>query len=267
MPARQPTAFGELLRYWRGTRKLSQLELALAAEVSARHVSFVETGRSRPSREMVLRLVEVLDLPLRDRNKLLHAAGLAPAFGETDLDSAEMAGVRRSLEFLLDRHDPCPAVVVDRHWNLLLQNRGAAVVLPRFVASPAALAPPINVMRLLFDPNGVRPFIVNWDELAASMVQRLHREAALDPGDDRARVLLETALAAGVPASWRVPELGADQSPMVEMRLRDGELELALFSAVTTIGTPLDVTLQELRLETFFPVDEASAAALRSLTD
>lgn len=270
MPAsqRKPTALGELLRYWRRVRKLSQLECALEAEVSARHLSFVETGRSRPGRDMVMRLAEVLDLPLRDRNALLHAAGFAPVYRETGLDDPELAPVRAAIEFLLERHDPYPAVLVDRHWNQLLGNRSAMTVLPRFVRSPEVLAPPINVMSLLFDPRGVRDFVVNWEELAGVLIQRLHREAAHDPGDQRMQALLDEALSAeGVPEDWRTPDLGADHPIMIEMRVRRDDLELGLYSAITTLGTPLDITLQELRLETFLPADVASDRLLRDLVD
>lgn len=263
---RKPTALGELLRYWRGIRKLSQLDLALEAEVSARHLSFVETGRSKPSREMVLRLAEVLELSLRDRNGLLHASGFAPVYRETRLDDPELAPVRRSIEFLLSRHDPYPAVLVDRHWNQLMGNRAASAIMPRFVKSAEALTPPINTMKLLFDPAGIRPFVVNWEELAGAMVQRLHREVAHDPGDEPMCALLDMALSAdGVPDSWRAPDLGAEHPIVVEMRVRRGDLELGLFSAITTLGTPLDITLQELRLETFLPADEQTEQTLRDL--
>lgn len=265
MPARQATPFGALLRSWRGARKLSQLDLATEAGVSARHLSFLENGRARPSREMVLLLAEVMAVPLREQNALLQAAGFAAAYGETDLDAPEMAAVRASIRFLLDRHEPYPAVLLDRHWNVVMTNRGGTALLSGFVLSPAALQPPVNVMRLLFRPDGARSFIVNWDELAAAMIQRLHREAALAARDDRAHALLAEALAADVPADWRTPRLGADQPVLVPMRLARDGLEVALFSAITTLGTPLDVTLQELRLETFFPADDESEAALRAL--
>lgn len=262
----RPTAFGELLRYWRRARKRSQLDLALEAQVSARHLSFVETGRSRPSRDMVLRFAEVLDLPLRERNAMLNAAGYASVFSEAGLDAEEMAAVRRSLEFLLERHEPHPAVVLDRHWTAQLRNRAAGAVLAHFVASPDILSAPLNLVRLLFSPGGVRPSIVNWRELAGAMIQRLHREAALDPSDQELAALLDEALAAGdVPADWRAHDHAARPPVLLEMRLRRGDLELGLFSAITTLGTPLDVTLQGLRLETFFPVDEDSARTLRAL--
>lgn len=262
------SAFGELLRYWRGVRCVSQLQLATRAEVSARHVSFIETGRSKPSRQMVVQIADVLDVPLRERNVLLHAAGFAPAYRESDWESDELSAVRRSLEFLLERHNPYPAVVVDRHWNLLLQNRASSTLLAGFVESPAALAAPTNVMQLLFRPDGIRPFIVNWEEIASAMIERLRREAALDPGDEQTQALLAHALDSGDEAARRpAPDRTVNSPVIVEMHLRRGDVELRLFSAITTLGTPLDITLQELRLETFFPADDASAAVVRSLAE
>jgi transcriptional regulator with XRE-family HTH domain len=252
--------FGTLLRSWRQARHFSQLDLAGEAEVSARHISFLETGRAQPSRDMVMRLADVLDVPLRERNALLQAAGFAAGYRQTELSAPELAAVRRSLEFLLERHAPYPAVLVDRHWNLRLANRPAMVLLPRFVDA-AALQPPINVVRLLFRADGFRPHVVNWDEVAASLVDRLHREATLAATDPEARALLDEALATGAKADPRA----APAQPIIPIHLRRGDLELRIFSAITTLGTPADVTLQELRLETFFPADEASDAALRKL--
>ena len=258
--------FGELMRYWRRVRSVSQLQLALEADVSSRHVSFMETGRSQPSRQMVVQIAEALEVPLRERNTLLQSAGFAPQYRESALDSEELASVRQSLEFLLERHNPYPAVVVDRHWNVVLQNRASLQLLPRFVETPAALAPPVNVMRLLFRNDGIRPFVVNWDELSSAMIQRLHRESAFDPGDNEAAALLaEVLIAVGRSCDSRLPNLIGENPVTAEMRLRRGNLELGLFSAITTLGTPFDITLQELRMETFFPVDTASENVVRSL--
>jgi len=248
------------MRYWRGARKWSQLDLAAEAEISSRHLSFLETGRAQPSRDMVLRLAEVLDVPLRERNPLLAAAGFAPMYRETDLGSPQLAAVRKSIEFLLERHNPYPAVLVDRHWNLRLQNRAATMALGMFAD---VVTPPINVMRELFA--GMRPFVANWDEIAPVMLQRVHREA-LANGDPGSRALLDAILAMdGIPAEWRVPDLDHEPPVIVPLCLRRGDLELKLFSTVTTLGTPLDITLQELRLETFFPADDATDQKLRAL--
>lgn len=267
MSTKTATAFGELLRYWRGVRSVSQLQLAVDADVSSRHVSFMETGRSKPSRQMVVRIAEVLEVPLRERNTLLQAAGFAPLYRQSDLGGEELASVRQSLEFLLERHNPYPAIVVDRHWGLLLQNRASAQLLPRFVKSPAAFAAPINVMKLLFRADGMRPFVVNWEELSSAMIQRIHREAALDPFDQAAQDLLAEALESGVPTSAQFPDPTAGTPVTAEMRLKRDDLELGLFSAITTLGTPFDITLQELRMETFFPVDAASEQTLRELVE
>jgi transcriptional regulator with XRE-family HTH domain len=260
--------FGSLLRSFRAARRLSQLEMALAAGISTRHLSCLETGRAGPSREMVVLLAGVLDLSLRDRNVLLQAAGFVPIYTESDLADPALAAIRSSIEFLLERHAPYPAVLVDRTWTVRLFNAPAIAVLARFVADPALLAGPLNLMRLLFDPAGSRPFIVNWEEVASMMIERLHREAASAAGDDASRGLLNELLAIeGVPSDWRRPRLSVDPSFMVPLRLSRGDCEIALYSAITTLGTPQDVTLQELRLETFLPADAASDRALRSMVE
>ena len=251
-------AFGDLMRYWRGARKWSQLDLAAEAEISSRHLSFLETGRAQPSREMVLRLAEVLDVPLRERNPLLAAAGFAPVYRETDLYSPALATVRKSIEFLLERHNPYPAVLVDRHWNLKLQNRAATVALAHFID---VVQPPVNVMRAMF---GMKAFITNWDEIAPVMIQRLHREA-LAQGDAGSRALLDEIMKMDIPNEWRVADLSNETPVIVPLCLRRGELALNLFSTVTTLGTPLDITLSELRLETFFPADDATDETLRKM--
>lgn len=266
MPLRSLSPFGQLLRFWRTTRKRSQLDLALEADVSARHLSFVETGRAQPSRQMVLLLADVLDVPLRDRNALLQAAGFVAAYRETDLDAPELAAVRKSIEFVLERHNPYPSVLVDRHWNLRLQNRTAARTLPLFLAGPVP-PPPVNLMRLLFHADGARRFIVNWHELAAAMIHRLQRDATQAGSDGETRALLEELLGAeDVPADWRTPDFGADPPAFVPMRLERNGLELSFFSAITTLGTPQDITLSELRMETFFPADDRTDQALRALS-
>ncbi len=256
--------FGSLMKHWRSTRKMSQLELALEAGVSARHLSFIETGRARPSREMVLLLAEVLDVPLRERNTLLRGAGFADVYRETNLDAPEMASVRQALRFLLDRHEPYGAFVLDREFNILLSNRASMQVMSRFLDAPPA--PPVNLMKLLFDPAGARRYVENWEQVAHVQVQRLHREAlASEPGSP-VRALLKSLLdAPDVPRAFRVPDLTSEPSPLVPLTLRRGDLRLSLFSTIACIGTPLDVTLHELRIETFFPADRATDDALRAL--
>jgi len=258
-----PAEFGALLRQWRGRQKLSQLELALRAEVSARHLSFVENGRAQPSREMVLLLAEVLDVPLRERNRLLRAAGFADQYRETALDDPQMAAARRALEFVLDRHEPFPATVVGPGWDVRMANRAAMRLILHFAPQGG---PRPNLMRLLFDPRGARPFVVNWEEVASAMIQRVHREAlAGGPGCPSEALLGELLDQPEVPADWRQPDLLRDSAPYFRLVLEKGDLRLALFTTIATFGTPHDVTLQELRLESFFAADDATDEALRRL--
>ena len=259
-----PAEFGALLRQWRSRHKLSQLELALRADVSARHLSFVETGRAQPSRDMVLLLAESLDVPLRERNRLLRAAGFADHYRETTLDDPELAAARRALQFILERHEPFPAAVVGPSWEVRMANRAAMRLITYF--APEAAAPP-NLLRLLFDPRGARPYLVNWEEVASGMIQRLHREAlAGGPGSPSEALLREVLDHPGVPSDWRKPDLLRPQAPFFRLVLERGDLRLALFTTIATFGTPHDVTLQELRLETFFACDEETEAALRQLS-
>lgn len=257
--------FGELLRAWRTARKLSQLDMAETAGVSARHLSYLETGRSNPSRDMVLLLCDVLDVPLRQRNALLDAAGFASRYRETDLMAPEMAPVRRSLEFLLARHEPYPAIVCDGRWEVRLANQAARRVFSAFVSG---LSAPLNVVRLFFSDGdrGMRRYITNFDECGAILVQRLHREALASGGGSEARALLDDVLASGLPGDWKVPDLGATAAPILPIHLKKDDLELRLFSALTTLGTPIDVTAQECRLETFFPADAETDERLRRMS-
>lgn len=244
---------------------MSQLDLALEAQVSAKHVSFVETGRARPSREMVIHLADALAVPLRERNVLLRAAGFAELYPERSLEDPALEPILRSLDLWLDRLNPLPAILVDRHWNIRRQNRAALCVLGRFV-DLAAVDAPLNAIRVVFDRAGLRPWIENWDEVGAILVQRLHREALASPGDATIRSLLEEALSLpDLPRDWRVPNLEAPLDLVVPIHLLRDELELRLFTALATLGTPQDVTLQELRLETFLPADAASDAVLHRL--
>jgi transcriptional regulator with XRE-family HTH domain len=257
-----PTNVGDLLRGWRRRRHLSQLELSLEAEVSARHLSFVETGRSKPSRELVLHLAEHLAVPLRDRNTLLLAAGYAPAHPRTALDAPDMAPVRRALDAILAGHEPYPAVIVDHRWDVVTANRAALGALVEGVA-PELLAPPMNALRVTLHPDGLAPRIVNLAEWAAHLLERLRRQATAS-GDPELAALLEEL--------QRYPGVGAghDDSDtagrlFVPLRLRHDRLgELAFFSTIATFGTALDLTMAELAIESFFPADDTTAAALRS---
>jgi len=255
--------FGKLLRHWRSSRRLSQLTLATEAEISSRHLSFLETGRAQPSREMVLLLSDALDVPLRERNVLLVAAGYAPTYRETELLAPELAHVRQALDFILKQQEPYPALVVDRHWNLLRQNEAASRLLGLVLdAEAAAQVPgPPNVMRMTFHPQGLRPSIANWEALAGPLIQQIHREAVGGIPDEGTKRLLEELLAyPGVPARWRTPDAKAQSAPLVPLALRKGDLMLRFFTTIATLGTPQDITLQELRVECCFPADEATKA-------
>jgi transcriptional regulator with XRE-family HTH domain len=258
---------GQLLRQWRAQRGLSQLDLSVDAGISARHLSFVETGRAQPSREMVLLLSRALDVPLRDRNELLVAAGYAPIYRQTDLASPAMAQVRRALDFILRQQEPYPALVLDRHWDVLAVNEASTRVQARFLDPAAAseLGPP-NAMRLMFHPRGFRPFIVNWEATAASMIQWLHRDVVSGIGDSRTRALLDELLAyPDVPRHWRRLDLDVSTAPFLPIELRRDDLGLKFFTTLTSLGTPHDITLQELRIESFFPADEATEEVSRRL--
>lgn len=253
---------GGLLRDWRRRRRLSQLDLALEAEVSARHLSFVETGRSQPSRDFVLHIAEHLEVPLRDRNSLLLAAGYAPVHHETSLDAAEMAPVRSAIDKILAGQDPYPAVVVDRRWDLVSMNRSATDIFTEGVA-PDLLTPPVNTLRVSLHPEGLAPRIVNLAEYSSHLLTRLDRQAAVSA--DPALIALGDELCRyrGVVKS---PPAGADStvSLFVPLVLRVAHQQLTFFSTIATFGTALDVTLAELAIESFFPADEVTASTLRA---
>src|SRR5256886_8043682 len=252
--------FGPLLRRWRTRRRLSQLDLAVEGGVSTRHLSFIETGRAQPSREMVLLLAHVLDVPLRDRNDLLTMAGYAPLYRETVLEAPALTQARRALDFILRQQEPYPALVLDRHWNVLKVNDGSARVQAVFLdpASVATLGAP-NAMRLMFHPKGFRPWIVNWEPTAASLIQWLHRDVATGFADAETHALLEELLAyPDTPRQWRALDLDASPAPFLPIEFRKGDLVLRYFTTLTTLGTPPDITLQGLRVGAFFPADEAT---------
>jgi transcriptional regulator with XRE-family HTH domain len=249
---------GDLLRDWRRRRRLSQLELSNEAGISARHLSFLETGRSRPSREMVLRLSERLDVPLRERNGLLMAAGFAPVYRERSIDAPEMRPARQALNRVLDGHEPYPAVVVDRSWNLVMANEAAMLF---FEDVPEELVrPPVNVHRFALHPQGLAARVVNLPEVRAHLVARVARQVALT-GDRELAALHEETRAYGAGDEDAPHEPSHDIA--LPTRLRYGDQVLSFFSTVTTFGTAEDVTLAELAIEAFFPADEETAAFLR----
>ena len=259
-----PAGFGSLLRQWRAARRMSQQQLAIESEVSTRHISYVENGKSSPSREMVLILASALDLPLRERNALLCAAGFAPVYRESNLGAPEMLPVRRAFDAILAHHEPYPAIVLTRAWDIVCMNEAFMRLFELFLKPPFDPIVGQNVMHSLFHPGGVRPYVSNWDEVAGFLIERLYRESITELETSESRRLLEALLAyPGVRS--RVREVDLVQAPQVciTVNLEKDDTQLVLFSTLTTLGTPLDVTAQELRIESYFPADETTADWLR----
>jgi transcriptional regulator with XRE-family HTH domain len=261
----QTRTIGDHLREWRQRRRLSQLDLALAAEISTKHLSFLETGRAQPSREMVLRLAQELDVPLRDRNVLLVAAGYAPVFAQRALDDPALQAARTAVDLVLKGHEPYPALAVDRHWHLVAHNAGIARLIAS--ASPQLLRPPVNVLRLSLHPEGLAPRIENLPEWRAHLLARLRQQidATADAG---LTTLLEELAAYPAPGSAKAARMNVTQDyagVVVPLRFATEAGTLSLFSTTTIFGTPVEVTLAELAIESFFPADAATAALLQKL--
>ena len=257
--------FGQVLSEWRAFRRMSQLDVALAAGVSQRHVSFVESGRAQPSREMISKLAAGLDLPLRARNNLFLAAGYAPVYAERRLDLAEMSSARDALDLILRRHEPFPAIVMDAQWNIVMQNAAAARIVASCVAAEAlarlSSGGALNFMRLMFAADGLQPRIENWPKTRAALLGRLRREAAANPLAPSGHLLRE--LDDGLSATnYRVDDRPIE--PILALELRVGDDRIRLFSTFATFGTPQDVTLQELRIDMSFPADEPTRRWLES---
>ena len=262
--ASQVRPFGEHLRAWRLRRRMSQLDLAGEADISTRHLSFVETGRSVPSREMVLRLAERLEVPLRERNALLVAAGYAPMYRERPLDDPALAAAREAVQLILKSHEPYPALAVDRHWNLLAHN----ALVPHLLAGVAAslVQPPVNVLRLSLHPEGLAPRIANIGQWRHHLFERL-RQQIQATGDTQLQALEQELRTYPMPPDGDATRLeGEVLGIVVPLRFRTPSGVLNLISTTTIFGSPVDVTLQELALETFFPADAATAAALQRLS-
>lgn len=260
-----PRKLGELVRSWRTARRISQEALADRAGVSARHLSFVENGRSQPSREVVLALAGALDVPIRERNALLAAAGFAAAFTCSPLEADELAYLRKAIAHVLAQQEPYGAVVVDGRWDVIDMNNGARRLFARF--PPEDLSAAANLIVGTLHPKGLRPYIVNWDELAGLLVARLHREVSARPADEElARLLARVLALPGVPAAWRVPAPGRIAAPFATVHLRSPSFEVRVFTMLTSIGTALDVTAEEVHIESYFPADDASERALRALS-
>lgn len=253
---------GEQLRGWRLRRRMSQLDLALDAEISSRHLSFLETGRARPSREMLLRLAERLDVPLRERNVLLTAAGFAASFPERTLDHPALSAARSAVDLVLKGHEPFPALAVDRHWTIVSMNQAVTPLLAD--VESALLQPPVNALRISLHPDGLAPRIANFFEWRGHLLDRLRRQVELS-GDATLAALRAELAAYPVPCPERSPPRDDYSGVFVPLRLRMGESVLNVFSTTTMFGTPTDVTLSELAIEAFFPADPQTAAALQSL--
>ncbi|WP_421717503.1 helix-turn-helix domain-containing protein [Algiphilus sp.] len=263
--------FGDALRAWRQERRQSQLALSLAAGVSQRHLSFLESGRARPSRLMVLQLAEALDLPLRQRNQLLIAAGFAPSYPKRTLAHPDMTPIRSALDMLLHHHRPYPAVVIDRHWNITLMNPPMQRMLALLgdieaIWTTVCGEGPRNLLKLTMHPAGARPSILNWEEVATLLLWRTRHEAEAHCDAELHALVDEVLQYEGVPRRWRLhePPEGVP-APVLPVRYGVGGAELSLFSMLSSFGTALDVTADEIRVETFLPTNAASEALLRQL--
>ncbi|MBY0399310.1 helix-turn-helix transcriptional regulator [Myxococcota bacterium] len=263
---RKASAFGRLLRDWRKRSGQSQLALATEAGISQRYLSFVETGRSKPSREMVLRLAEALDVPLRERNDLLTAAGFAAFYRESAIGAPSLAPIERMLDFLLDRQEPFPAFLLDRRMRILRSNRAGSLAFVPFVRDhPIWREQPPNLLRLTLHPDGLRPAIVNFEEVASALLVRLARTIALSGDDPELVGLLEELRALpGLPESVRISDLSRPAPPILAVHVKSGTISFRFFSLLTSIGTPQDVTLQDLHIESFMPADAESEVWMRS---
>ena len=264
MSSNELVKVGSLLRDWRKRRRLSQLDLAYDAEISQRHLSFLEIGRSQPSREMILRLAEHLDIPLRERNVLLTAAGFASVFPERPLDDKSLTPARKAVDLILNRLEPNPTFAVDRRWNLIAANRAADIFTSE--VDPSLLEPPINMLKICLHPKGFTPQVINYREWRRNILEYLHKQVAIT-ADAYLADLLEELKNYPKPNSWKRDSQtdGTDYSGFaIPLRLMTKDGELSFISTVTVFGTPIDVTVSELAIETFFPADESTTALLRS---
>jgi transcriptional regulator with XRE-family HTH domain len=257
-------SFGELLRQWRSTRQLSQLGLATEAGISTRHLSFLETGRSQPSREMVQLLTGILDVPSGDKNMLLVSAGFAPVDGGLDQRATDMLRAEQALRLILKKHEPYPALVLDAGWNIVMDNEGARQMFGMLKRAPApSSAKKMNVVHTMFNPHGFRQFMVNWEPIAECHIAGLNREIAATGSQEIVKLRDEALSYPGVPARWRTPPAPLTSVPMT-LRLKSGDLELSFQSTMTTLGSP-GGTAPPLRIEQFFPADQRTDEVARSL--
>jgi transcriptional regulator with XRE-family HTH domain len=260
--------FSALLRHWRTRRGMSQLDLAVTADVSSRHISFLETARAQPSREMVLVLAAALDVPLRDQNVLLDSAGFPAAFPEPALEGGMTSAVAQAIDRMLEKHEPFPMLVVTRLYDVLRMNEASRRVLMRMVLDPGALGDTPNLLRALMDPRLTRPFVVDWERTARLLLSRMHRESLQRPSDGPLAALLEElARYPDVPQSLRQPDLSLPSEATFTLRLKRGDLDLAFLTTLTVFSAPQNVTLEELKLESYFPLDDATARACERLAE
>jgi transcriptional regulator with XRE-family HTH domain len=264
-PARGPapspngTPFGRLLKEWRSRRGLSQLDLALAVRTTQRHLSFIESGRAAPSRDMILRISGTMGIPLRQQNALLMAAGFAPVWGERDLSTPDLAMVNTALDYILGQHEPYPAFVVDRWWYLLRANQGAARLTEFLLGpSPEPAAEPVNLAIALMSSEGLRPFIINWQEVAHYFFRGVQADAQTDGSSETLALLNRLLALPDVAALTEGPPPAETQAPVLPILFRQDDTLLEMFTTISTLGTPRDVTLQEIRIECFFPMDDAT---------
>jgi transcriptional regulator with XRE-family HTH domain len=270
IPRRRQAApcFGDLLKHWRSARRMSQLELASEAEISARHLSFLETGRAQPSRDMIHLLGSALDIPFFDQNALLLAAGYAPRYAHREIDAPELEQVRHALEYILKQQEPYPAIVIDEAWNIRMRNAASERIFRLFrdlSELPGDRAQ--NAMHILCHPKGLRRFMANWEEFVGPLIQSIHREAAARNNADVLQLRDELLSYPGMPTSWKTVNPTAAAPPLLTMQLKKDDLHLAFFATLTTLANPHEVTLQQLRVECLFPADKATEETARRLAD
>lgn len=266
-PKAQTRELGDLLRYWRGVRGVSQLDLSLESSISQRQISFIESGRSVPGRHTILSLAQTLDVPLRERNALLLAAGYAPVYSDAQWNAQEMDSVVRALQRVVRQHEPFPAMVMDRQWNVLMTNDAAPRFFNHFIDMTARKGPR-NMLHLIFDPLGMRPFMADWDNVARTLLQRVYRESVGRVIDDNTKRLLDELLAyPGAPRDWKAHHASSatPTMPVIPLGFLSEGVVLRYFSMVTSVGTPQSIAAQELRLECMFPADEATEARHQQL--
>jgi transcriptional regulator with XRE-family HTH domain len=261
-----PSQVGALLREWRAARRLSQLDLALDAGLSARHLSCIETGKAQPSREILVRLADTLEMSLRERNALLVAAGYAPRFPESELGMPGLEKVKQAIDFILRQQEPYPAFLLNRHWDIVACNEAAIRFTGAMLGGRAS--PHRNMLRHVFDPDDLRAALTSWEETASHLLGHLHALVARSPSDATARALLDEVLSyPGVPARWRLRDLSAIPGPLLTTTFLHESREYGFFSTITTFGTPRDITIDELHIESCFPIDEATAEFCKRLAN